>query len=250
MPFTRDMIEPYGGNTEMADEINAAVERIRGTCAQNLTLNVRFKAPDLGSQAAVLHQTLIHRTLDMVDGAIAAWQLGNVMESVVLSRAFMETAALGYWYVTALARELDGRDPRAIHELNMRLTFGARQESSKFPGVKDAVNVLNGIDLYTKRGMDVRWAYEDLSESAHPNGRGLLEFYGSIDHATRIVTFEHLERNKERFVRSILAATSLVLLMDRDMGRLGELVSNLHAFEDEIGGFELNSETEHLTVAS
>ena len=139
------------------------------------SLAVKEKAPFnlLGTREA-----LIWRTEELARNACDALDRDDIAVAAILTRAVTESAAVAW----KLKEVLDTRRQQTAEQLNeilMRLLVGSRIWED-FP---QAVQILTSLDRMDKRIPGVRKAYDNLSEIAHPNWRGVFGLYSITDEA-------------------------------------------------------------------
>ena len=90
-------------------------------------------------------------------------------------------------------------------KLTNRLMLGGRREDSPYA----AINILSVLDRAEKKYPGLRKAYDDLSESAHPNCDGMGIGFSKIDRENYVTIFE--SRWHKMFARSQLPLIELCL---------------------------------------
>ena len=159
-------------------EARECADRLRESLPSSLSvaaLGVKSKAP---FQLLSTREALIWRTEELARNACDAMDRDDLAVAAILTRAVTESAALAW----KLMEVLDTRHQQTTEQLNeilMRLLIGSRIWDD-FP---QAVQILTSIDRMDKRIPGVRSGYDNLSEIAHPNWRGVFGLYSRTDEA-------------------------------------------------------------------
>ena len=138
-------------------------------------LGVKSKAP---WQLLSTREALIWRTEELARNACDAMDRDDLAVAAILTRAVAESAALA-WKLMEVLNTRHQQTPQQLNEILMRLLVGSRVWDD-FP---QAVQILTSIDRMDKRIPGVRRGYDNLSEIAHPNWRGVFGLYSRTDEA-------------------------------------------------------------------
>ena len=127
-------------------------------------------------------EALLHRFIDLCEGALVLSQNNNYVAAVVCARSAQETFAVIAYLSFKLETLEKTKDLRSLLDTMHRLSIGWRGDE-EFP---EMINVLTCIDQVSKKlAPDFRRHYDILSESAHPNYQGVLGAYSSPNHETK-----------------------------------------------------------------
>jgi hypothetical protein len=185
----------------------------------------------------VLYQSLIRRTLYLVEGVGRAWRHEEYLTAIVLARCITETAAFIWDLTTGLRTHVRNADLDAIDKLVMARTYGSRLIDDLPP----AVNILTLIekfdrDLMANAGVSkerarekvVRAHYDLLSEFAHPNYFGVTNLFGDLDRDQRTVFFGKPSlTDQQRIGRTLGVSMSAIFIVEACARMLDEFAEPL-----------------------
>lgn len=155
-------------------------------------------------------ESLLHRFVELLEGAITLIEKKNFLSAVVCARAAQETFSV-IAYVSFKLKELENtKDLSSLLDTMHRLSFGWRNDE-KFP---EMINVLTCIDHVSKK-LDSRFRrqYDRLSESAHPNCSGVLGAYSIPNHESLVVDIGLTPKASDRLASLVEATIGLCVIL-------------------------------------
>ena len=189
-------------------EARARADALRASLPASVdaaALGVWSKAP---FQLLCTREALIWRTEELARTACDALERDDLTAAALLARATVESAALAW----RLMEVLDDRQKLSRQELNdilMKVLVGSRLWSD----MPQALQILSCIDRMDKKVPGVRKSYDNLSEIAHPNWRGVFGLYAKTDEPKFIARFgrglRQNDRTKAPIVNALLGALGL-----------------------------------------
>ena len=175
---------------------------VGGLISRNPTAH-KWKAP---YRAIVLRELTFWRVTDLLDQVSSLLKSQHYLGSLILIRCVLETLAVLIFLNEKILKVTTGQyDFDEFSKLTSRLMLGGRREDSPYA----AINILSVLDRAEKKYPGLRKAYDDLSESAHPNCDGMGIGYSRIDRENYVTLFENLWH--ERFARAQLPLIELCL---------------------------------------
>lgn len=129
-------------------------------------------------RSLVLREAVGMRLHDLLTQAHLLFQSSSVVGSRILIRSALETLAVLIHLNQITRSVLDGScDFHIFQEKTLKLLLGSRDTSTQH----HAINVLTVFDHSAKRYPDIRAMYDELSETAHPNFKGVGLGYVEIN---------------------------------------------------------------------
>jgi hypothetical protein len=163
-------------------------------------LGVRSKAP---FQLLTVREALIWRTEELARGACDALDQEDFTVAALLIRSIAESAAMT-WYLLEILENRTGYTPAQLNDILMRMFAGSKNGWADGP---EAINVLTFVRRLDKKMPGFEAAYNSLSESAHPNWRGVSGLYSKIDRENFTVHYGrgfHAERTGKQLTNALI----------------------------------------------
>lgn len=182
----------------------------------------------------VLNQAALRRTLDLAGAFVRDTNAGSLAPAFVNARAGLETAFAALDVAVAVDRVLAKRDKAGLTALDERIMKGLVGSKAAHWGGEEiqAVNVLTIIDRFAKLvSPEIRTAYDDLSEHAHPNYLGTVGAYSGIDETSGVTFF--IEQPLHVDPRKIGLPLSAM------EGALNLMIAAIETFESKLSSFVL-----------
>ncbi len=187
-----------------------ALAHLAAARPQRLDARTTARLSKLPFKAMFYRDSLLWRIEELGRSALGAYDSGDHVAGIVLTRATIETIAA----LNALHRLITRYEGGAVDKLDetlMSMLLGSRVRDDR----PDAINILNAVDKLTKTLPDFRKLYDQLSEFAHPNDAGTASSFAVLDMAPLGATYtsrgEQYERRAWLMIECL--ATSLMLVM-------------------------------------
>lgn len=175
---------------------------IGGLYARN-PVAYKWKAP---FRALMLRELAFWRVTDLFEQVSILMHAGRFLGTRILMRSAIETIAVIVYLNQKTTDVMDSRfEFLDYSEMTSRLLLGTRQEVTKH----QAINILSVLERADLQYPGIRKAYDDLSESAHPNNDGMCLGYSRGGPENYIAKFE--DRWEELFGSSQLPLIELCL---------------------------------------
>tara|TARA_R110000868_G_scaffold188932_2_gene431811 strand:- start:18993 stop:19661 length:669 start_codon:yes stop_codon:yes gene_type:complete len=175
-----------------------------------------------------LRECLIWRMEELSRTALMAFEAGDEAAGSLLTRGTLECVAMAWYADTKVALAVDTGDVHSLDATVMRLLLGWKKQPSDLP---EAINVLTMIEHMARIVPEVRSAYDQLSEVAHPNYCGLALLYSKIDTEKILVNLGKTIREsdlKHQGASSLNASLAVFELTYNQLGdRLLKLIEHL-----------------------
>jgi hypothetical protein len=166
------------------DDIRKGLEEIRAVLPTSIEASAFKTRSKIPFKALCCRAGLLWRFDELGRAACDSCDRGDVVAAMVLTRALIETACKLWHLRELIARQVDNGVESNFDELMVRLLVG-----NKIEGPTEAINVLTLIDRADATFPRIRYIYDNLSESAHPNYDGTGGAFSKIDSATNVVRF-------------------------------------------------------------
>lgn len=155
-------------------------------------------------------EAVLHRFIDLCEGALTLLKSGNHVAAVVSARAAQESfAVIAYLSFKLEAFEKDHDLAELLNTMH-RLSIGWKGDE-EFP---EMINVLTCIDKVSKTlDPEFRNIYNILSESAHPNYQGVLGAYSTPNHDTKEVVMGISPKSDERLSNLVVTTIQVCALL-------------------------------------
>jgi hypothetical protein len=114
-------------------------------------------------------QLCVHRSVALLEGMCAEWNSRRLLNCLVISRSFIETAAAMSCVLDDIPALLPKEDIRAIHGRAVKAMFGRRDLPPGDTSMPTATNVMTLLDRLDGTYNGIRHCYELLCEIVHPN---------------------------------------------------------------------------------
>lgn len=163
--------------TEIADSIKELLDRVKTLQVDTFDAIEKKPGAKLNRMVALWKSMLAFRLADIADASLNLIEEDRLVCGNILTRSALETAAAIHVLGKRTSAAKDHSDYDELLQFLQRALFGSRDESSEH----DALNVLTMIDHLDKEISVARDQYDHLSEYAHPNLKGGLMAYSSID---------------------------------------------------------------------
>lgn len=155
-------------------------------------------------------EALLHRFIDLCEGAIMLTRSRNCVSAIVCARSAQETFAVIAYLSCKLETLSSEKDLRSLLDTMHRLSIGWKGDE-EFP---EMINVLTCIDKVSKKlDPEFRKHYDMLSESAHPNYQGVLGTYSQPDHETLEVAIGMSSKSEDRLQSLVLTTIQICSLL-------------------------------------
>ncbi|MFG1351163.1 hypothetical protein, partial [Xanthobacter autotrophicus] len=136
----------------------------------------KWKAP---FRAWMLREAVFWRLHDLMTQSYSLYQQGHGLGARILLRSGFESLATLIYLNQKIRQVLDGKlDFHAFCDKTSTLLLGSRDDSTKYK----SINIITVLEQCDKRYPGLSRIYGVLSESAHPNYKGLMDGYSSVDH--------------------------------------------------------------------
>lgn len=124
-----------------------------------------------------LRESLLHRISNLGSNAYDLFYKQNALSGIIIVRSILETVSILYLLTDKIEKAIESNELESFDKYLNRLILGSKNKSTDIK----AINVLSGIDSWTKKEKGIRKMYNDLSEFAHPNWWGNLAAMGKVD---------------------------------------------------------------------
>lgn len=134
----------------------------------------------------VLRELVSWRFVDLLSQALILEKLGKHVGSRILIRASIETLAMMLYTIRkmeSIVRTGDGF--HQYSDKTTRLLIGSRNEHTKY----EAISILDILQVASKKHPELQRAYDELSETAHPNWDGLSRMYSEVSEKGMVTSF-------------------------------------------------------------
>ena len=136
----------------------------------------------------MLREAVLWRITDLLTQSYALHQQGHGLGAQILLRSAIETLATLIYLNQTTAQVLEGKlNFHLFGEKTSILLGGSRDGSTKFA----ALNIVTVLGKCDKRYNGLLKLYGFLSESAHPNHKGLCIGYSKFDHDANEANFSN-----------------------------------------------------------
>jgi hypothetical protein len=162
--------------TDDLTDARLCADRLRASLPTSVSvaaLGVKEKAP---FNLLCTREALIWRTEELARNACDALERDDIAVAALLTRAVTESAALT-WKLKDVLVARHKQTTKEFNETLMRLLVGSRV----WEDAPQAFQILTCIDRMEKHCPGVRAAYDNLSEFAHPNWRGVFGLFSRTD---------------------------------------------------------------------
>jgi hypothetical protein len=162
-------------NLKEAKECAERLTALRPKSVQASEFSKKWKVP---FKAAMIRELLLYRATDLAGASIGFFEQKRIVPAAILTRQIVETFAVLFVFDERLERFIKDKS-KNVDELDDFLMCSLMGSKNKpFPGLPEAVNILNRIDRVDKTAPGFRDNYDALSEYVHPNWAGVLGAYG------------------------------------------------------------------------
>lgn len=217
-----------------AAETNAAMDQLAVGRFRELVVDDVLIKSKIAWKFATLRHSLTYRLVDLGEAAIGAWNDENFLSSIVLARAFLETAALLHSITHRMRKALDARDLGGLDDLAMQENFGARRADWVAENGLKATNVLTALDHMAADIDFVRDYYESISETAHPNAWGVGQFYATTDKKKIVVSYSRTKRDRAAVFNQINVALYLAAWSVRRLELYDQMIVAIADLQHEL----------------
>jgi len=190
----KEVIASY--QSGLADEIDAG-----GLYARNPTAH-KWKVT---YRTIILRELVAWRFCDIMNQVLLLESNEHFLGSRLLLRSAIETLSLLIYSSEKMECIVGTGD--GFHEYSKkstRLLLGTKLANTKF----QAINIIEVLEKASKEHPELKIAYDDLSETAHPNFDGLFRTYGSPSDSGMLTTFSnqssHLYSSQQAALISLL----------------------------------------------
>jgi hypothetical protein len=154
-------------------------------------------------------QLWLYRSTELASGVCGEWNTNRLLNAAVILRSLIETLAAFRAILEQAETFLTKRDLKSLHERILKAMFGVRQGKDAHPELPDAVNVLTLIDRLEKSFPKVRWYYDSLCESVHPNADG-MNLFGELNEGELTLELHRDHLHEPSAVTSLLAGIRMM----------------------------------------
>lgn len=197
----------HAGSRQTAATALADIASARPATLVAAALAKRSKLP---FKAALYRDSLLWRIEELGRAALQAYDLGDHVSAILITRGLMETVAALHSLHHRITH-YKGGDPDGLDKTLMSMTLGSRSRDDR----PDALNILGAIDKLTKKIPAFRSLYDELSEYAHPNDAGTAYSFSVLTEQPLSARFtprgEYFDRRAWLMVECL--ATTLLLVM-------------------------------------
>ena len=185
---------------ELLDELQNLVDTLKGSLPKEAPLF--FSSHIDPVRDLYLREACLHRVTELAESACDEFKKGNLVAGYVLTRAFMETFALFWYFVDKLRDALKDGDVKELREILTRMLLGVKPVDKQvklkkvFEDVGEEVrkqlnpiHVLKLIEHVEKKLPSFRQLYDYLSEVTHPNAMGFIKAYVRLDWDEKMAYF-------------------------------------------------------------
>jgi hypothetical protein len=192
-------------------------------------------------KCAVLQQSLLYRITMLATGCADMWNVKNMLGSILLARALLETIAISEFIADELKQLVSDKKINDIDELINKQLFSTKNEVQIAEGWRfQARSILTYIDKFDKHVAGIRETYDFLSEICHPNGSGHLSTYG-MNRRTGTVTFSEADPFVLRSLQGhVLTCFGLIVFAEGIMDTFDQIVLNVPDLEPDAGSNPAN----------
>lgn len=220
---------PDGITANMVQAINERLPGLHARKVPSIDTDPGTEEKFAVNWARLYLQTHIRRSLSLIEGGYIEWKAGRTIVSSLCTRALLEDAAVFHYFIAKLTTLLKAGDWETV-----RAFISSRAFSNKRPlgvdtlGVTiDSTNILTFIGKMNKLNAGFSSLYDDLSEVCHPNGIGVMLYFGAFQDDD-IVTFDDGEKQSYAAIGHLLAATYLFICILPELEALEELLARAY----------------------
>lgn len=232
--FTRRSLAHLPGHAELAHWASQPIARLTQRRIDIVRLDRSVPKASIAWKLAIFQQSMLYRAVALAKGITESWSAGNGLSAVIVARSLIETIA-AFAEIEACIRSLWlARDLVGIDEALKKATFGTRLADwlTEYPDLA-ATNILTSVKKLDRDIPGVSFAYDHLSERAHPNSLGHVQMFCSIDIEQGAANFsDELTTNENTFLHIAIGISLLGLFEDR----LARLDRTANAMLEEIYG--------------
>jgi hypothetical protein len=233
--FDMQKVAAAGANVEGATSTNDALKKLAAMRVARMKLTRSLRRSKVAWKFAMLRQGLTYRLVDLAEGAIREWNESRYLSAMILARACLETGALLHSIVTRMRAALDKRDLTGLNDLAETEMIGSRLQKWIDEDGYKSTNVLTAIDHLDKQLDGARDFYEQISEAAHPNGRGTVQFYAKADRATAEVDFSPRMHSPDHMFDMVQGAMIVIEWSLRQLPRMDAMVEDVSQLQVDLG---------------
>jgi len=210
---------------EFVEMLNDCLADLRQRARSSVRAKDPSSVPKLVWKIEVFEQALIHRAIALTEGACNAWNNDNGLAAIILARAVLETAAIGWDTVGRLRPMIEVRDTNGASEL---LDF--RAFASRIPDwIEEVDQATNVLTLIERMGRDLAGGkdellkrYAVLSDISHPNYVGHMGLFGKADRDNAKWKFDMDHALQPAFFAQATVGLTGVAVLYRVIGDLRE----------------------------
>jgi hypothetical protein len=183
-----------------------------------------------------LQQSLLYRVTLLATGCADMWSAKNVIGSILIARALLETIAISQFIADELQILVTNKRIDTIDELARKQLFSTKNEARIAEGTGfQARSILTYINKLDQSVGGTREAYDVLSEFCHPNGSGHLFTYGEINRTNGTVTFSEAAPNVLRIQGYVITCFMMILFVEDIMDTFDQIVLAIPELEPDKG---------------
>jgi len=234
--FSREMLDLSNEDWVEVERYNECLERLIARRKSEIVVTGPLVDSKTAWKCVVLQQSLLYRITMLATGCADMWNAKNVVGSILIARALLETIAISKFIADELEKLVTGKQIDAIDELAYKQLFSTRNETQVAEGWGfKARSILTYIDKLDNYLAGVRDAYDFLSEFCHPNGIGHLSTYGEMNRTNGTVSFSEAAPTILGIQGHVLNCFMMILFVERIMDTFDQIVLTVPDFEPDSG---------------
>jgi hypothetical protein len=231
--FIKDAINLSIEKWENVERFNDCLARLVARRRKEITVTGPLVRSKTAWKCAVLQQSLLYRITMLATGCAETWNSGNVVGSILIGRALLETIAISKFAADELEKLVAGKELDAIDELANAQLFATRNEALIADGVAyQARSILTYLDKLDNTVVGVRETYDFLSEFCHPNSSGHLFTYGEINKTNGTVTFSEAAPRIMHVQGHVMTCFMMIMFAEPIMDAFDRVVSDVPEMEE------------------
>lgn len=178
--FDKDRIPP--GNWPFLSTVHAGLRELELSLEDSVDLTEGNDHILITGCLQAYRTAVLRRVLDLVQALVVSWNAGQLIGSVVCSRALLETLATFHSLLSRAQAEADRGDWKAIGKLVDGYAFSRSPISDKGKPAPESPppvgRMTKNFIRQTGLGDEKFWA--QICEEAHPNGERLMSYGGIL----------------------------------------------------------------------
>jgi hypothetical protein len=224
-------------------EWNGSIARLNESRAVEINISGMFLKSKLAWKLATYQHALLHRVVALADGAAVSWNKRSTLGAMLCVRALMETIAVFSFLERSAAALYEDEDLAGLDALAQGGAFATRDGEllNEFSEAR-ATSVLTYVKRFDERVLPgFGQHYDRLSERCHPNAPGHFFLFANLNREEGRIRFSD-DAAPERSAALILAALTVVPLVESMNDRMSELLIKIADLQDRIEPVSINAE--------